>query len=473
MMRRGLVMLLVSTLLLLALPSCRRKSPPTSPTGPFGEVKPPPKSAEAAKQDWERGRQRAEEAQREEAQKPRVITVEGLTEILRIENVSAALCGDLEGNGSFRIIGTFWSQQGRDIQREMVMYDVKGSVHARWPVKHPGYQMCLVQADDDREKEIVIVYHGPGHRQSELTVYEVNGSSLWNHEEAADLYLSATPDLNGHDKTEYVIVTREGGEARGLKLLDADGAIRWERNDLGSICPIETGDLDGDGTQEIVVEHQHVLGVSEISILDARGVTIRSFSGGDIAGLDGLQGVADIVPESPGPEILVSTTSRVGSFASGFSYQRSLAALTADGKILRSWPVDDLYELIWVTDLVPTSSGPEMLVSTFSPSAGKFGVAVLSGDGTRLFDVPLARRNASHREGIYYQTVGEFLVVVRPIVHPQLLILDSRGQVVGNIEGFDGLELVGADDSSGIPTIIVIVLQDRTRSLVAYTLEKE
>ncbi len=339
-------------------------------------------------------------------------SVEGLTELFRAEGPwQAAACGDLDGSGDLRVVAARMSPPGA----EVVVYDLQGTVVSRWPVEDKVVMTVnLLQADEDREAEILT--HG---RLGDdvLTVYESDGTI--RKEYRTDLATAPVlADVDGDGQSEILRV--ECSMHNSLQLLRADLTVSWEL-DAPELVPTATlakrpevgvGDLDADGRPEIVIRSSVWSLPPSLVILDAAGNVLREMTIWQGVGAwrhEGLMGVADLVPMSPGSEILLAA---------------------------------------------------------FSPKTGEHKIVALSGEGRTLLNVRWGRLELL--SGPYrVLAVGNTLAVSTDA--GDFLVFDGQGEQSAHVKGRNVTLLAGAADRSGVP---VFVLREGS-SLVVYRLESK
>ena len=457
---QGIVLVLIAVL--LAWTGCGRKSQSGQPKGI------PSDRGGFTRTEIEAMR---EKQLRRLAVQPQPRMAEGLTELFRVEDVDAvAVCADLEGDGTVRILATVPVDAGEEPgppglpiadrppqDFEIRIYDLQGALLSSWRVKGTvGVGVRVVQADDDAQAEVLTDARVSG--RGVLTLWATDGSVLWTHR--TDLWLRRTEDadVDGDGKSEFLTVEEESQERETtrtiLTLLDSDGSVRWQRSDLGIISGLQTADVDGDGAADIVLSDREF----NLCVLDADGSELRRFSKKDLGVLGRFVAAADVVATSSGPEMLVTDTF--------YAWDEALVALAPDGSILRRYELAERGIVLAVSEFVATSAGPEILLLACPSDLTQASVKVVSGSGKELFRMDVG-------EGYYgrpytWRTFDELLAIKATFNSP-FLILNSRGNVVARVQGFRYSGVDSAVDGSGAR---VLVFSGRD-GLAAYALGDE
>jgi hypothetical protein len=131
---------------------------------------------------------------------------------------------------------------------------------------YTGTSMYVLDIDADGKKEIIVAHSNGAYATGCLSVYDSNGyfKSGWPKKLKAPVNALTVADLDGDGRYEICIGLGTGDTSDSVYVYEPDGSIRqgWPRpcgNSLYSNA-IETVDLDGDGTLEIVAlnDTEHV-----------------------------------------------------------------------------------------------------------------------------------------------------------------------------------------------------------------------
>ncbi len=351
--------------------------------------------------------------------------VQGLTEVFRANGRwGAATCGDLDGSGDLRVLRARRSRPGAVI----FVYDLQGAIVDRWPDEREAiWSIGLLQADEDKEMEVLTVGKAPDWPYEMLMVHESDGTVVGRRTfEHGTPPVIADVDGDGKDEILRVNFDESGSSTRlSLQLLSADLAVRWSREgpQWAPGCAtrwkpeIGVGDLDGDGPAELVVR-----------------------------------------PLRPGPDLL--------SVPLHF-----FLVLDGDGKLLRKpqWQGvgDHRYAgLLGVADFLRESPGAEILMVARRARDHRLGV--LNGQGQELLSI-YPRRVDDDMLAVADDAlaVGRWLAVAN--ASGNFFVFDEQGEKVAHVKGRNIELLTGAVDRSGRPVFLV----GEGPSVVVYALEEK
>jgi poly-gamma-glutamate capsule biosynthesis protein CapA/YwtB (metallophosphatase superfamily)/outer membrane protein assembly factor BamB len=168
-------------------------------------------------------------------------------------------------------------------------------------------------------------------------------------------------DLDGDQRPEIALGTGSPGGPSALYVLDAEGAMAWERGLQGQVNDLECGDVDGDGTNEIVVA---------TGLLNEPGEVVTLYSRGQIGWRFGTEAsVLDV--ELGGAGARAARPVVAGEWG---AFGDTIYVLNGDGSQQWKHPTDGSVQCVEVGDL--DGEGSEEVM------AGADDVYVLGSDGT-------------------------------------------------------------------------------------------
>jgi predicted amidohydrolase YtcJ/outer membrane protein assembly factor BamB len=165
---------------------------------------------------------------------------------------------DLDGDGKLDIVVGTMAQGDKHGRVVVIDAATRGQ---KWVAKIPGHvqsEPALVDLNGDKALDVIVTtWRGD---KSIHALDGKDGSELWTHAMAGDMYHGVSVfDHHG----PRLVTTSIAGE---VCCLDAGGKARWTKQVGGYLfAPTSIGDLDGDGTPEIIVAS------GRVHVLDANG----------------------------------------------------------------------------------------------------------------------------------------------------------------------------------------------------------
>jgi thiol-disulfide isomerase/thioredoxin len=198
-----------------------------------------------------------------------------------------------------------------------------------------------------------------------------DGSKLWTEKSSDGIDDVWAADLDGDGRDEVIVGFNGSG---GLRVLDADGVLRWKTTKIGNVWHVAAGDLHGDNKLEVITTSAE----GKVHIFDADGKSPQTFSSPFYAfavraGRLAKQDAADTILVTSG---------------------EALAALDGQGKVLWNHPLSGDVNHVDAMALAPTrpwlalaGRGGGVLVTD---CAKQGEVIAASKRGSRMLDVAWA-----------------------------------------------------------------------------------
>ncbi len=218
---------------------------------------------------------------------------------------------DLDGDGVPEILGV---HEGRTApvsgfpDNLVTVFNADGSIRWTKPVDGTAASPSMAVADIDLDGSPEIVIGG--------AVLDTQGNTEWNIKQSLPGIVDvAVANLDDDPFAEIVYLDRFGN----LYLYDHTGVAKWgpiRRPNHLNVSQITIGDVDGDGTSEIVVARDHPNGIIEVR--DRHGVVVREMSvpNFDTSGNGGTPTIFDLNSDGR-PEVIYQTYR--GPFDVGFA----------------------------------------------------------------------------------------------------------------------------------------------------------
>jgi len=265
------------------------------------------------------------------------------------EQITSLSVGDIDDDGAIEVVVGSWNNNITAIEGYGIKkwsYETGDSVHS----------VFIGDIDDDGIGEIIA-----GSDDNNIYALEGNGSLKWTYDTGDDVGPVYVDDIDG-DGSNEVIAGRHHYSASGfygdIYALEGNGTLKWtcETSGWGVVHLISTGDIDGDGTKEVIAG----LWFNVYAIESDRTIKweyeteseIETVSAGDIDG-DGLDEVI------------------AGSYCPGYK----IYAFEHNGK--QKWVFNAPWWIRQVTTADIDSDGVTEVIATANDS-----LYVLSGDGT-------------------------------------------------------------------------------------------
>jgi hypothetical protein len=240
---------------------------------------------------------------------------------------ATAAIGDINNDGITDIVVGSWST--------FYVWDSSGNLHPGFPLYYGAHKSpVLFNVDDDEELEII---YPSG---SSLYIFNYDGSILpgWPVSAPYDIGSPAIADIDNDDEYELVAGTFQGPvvpESFEIYAWNMDGSVvegfPFETCGVVKAAPA-IGDLDNDGTLEIVAVAYSETNEDSLYVIDPQGnlkpgwpvtVTYGRLSSPALGDLDGD---GDI-------EILI------GGYVPGPTFLEKLYAFHHDGNAVANWPI--------------------------------------------------------------------------------------------------------------------------------------
>ena len=240
---------------------------------------------------------------------------------------ATAAIGDINNDGITDIVAGSWST--------LYVWDSSGNLHPGFPLYYGcNKSPVLLNVDDDEELEII---YPSG---SSLYIFKYDGNILpgWPVSAPYDIGSPAIADIDNDDEYELVAGTYQGPvvpESFDIYAWNMDGSIvdgfPFEACGVVKAAPA-IGDLDNDGTLEIVAVAYEETNEDLLYVIDPQGnlkpgwpvtVTYGRLSSPALGDLDGD---GDI-------EILI------GGYVPGPTFLEKLYAFHHDGNAVTNWPI--------------------------------------------------------------------------------------------------------------------------------------
>ena len=240
---------------------------------------------------------------------------------------ATAAIGDINNDGITDIVAGSWST--------LYVWDSSGNLHPGFPIYH-GANKSPVLFNIDEDEELEIIYPSG----SSLFIFNYDGSILpgWPVSAPFDIGSPAIADIDNDDEYELVAGTFQGPvvpESFEIYAWNMDGSIvegfPFETCGVVKAAPA-IGDLDNDGTLEIVAVAYSETNEDSLYVIDPQGnlkpgwpvtVTYGRLSSPALGDLDGDGDV----------EILI------GGYVPGPTFLEKLYAFHHDGNAVVNWPV--------------------------------------------------------------------------------------------------------------------------------------
>jgi len=235
---------------------------------------------------------------------------------------------DLDGDGSPEILAA------NDVNKFFI-WSANGTLWAGWPKNISGF-MTNIAVDDltgDGQKEIIISVRGS------VRVFNTNGVMLPGWPFFTNVLNSppAIGDVDGDGQKEIVVATGVG--PTNLYLIKANGVVmpNWPKAINPQLAPNFTtfsypvlGDLDGDGTMEVVIGSMNGL----VYAFRANGSNLPGWPQATKATIVNSPAIGDI--DGDGLPEVIAGNDRIIENGADANY---LFAWHADGTVLPNWPV--------------------------------------------------------------------------------------------------------------------------------------
>lgn len=154
----------------------------------------------------------------------------------------AVIQTDLDAEGELLFVGS----DGQVVENDGTMINV-------FPIAdHPG-PPCVGDFDGDTEPELIVPVH------TELLAFELDGSAMWTssmEEQTAGMAACSGADLDGDGALEVLLADEERFVIHDGRTGDELFSYTPHRSTTAFEYPT-VGDLDGDGTSEVVMTHQY------------------------------------------------------------------------------------------------------------------------------------------------------------------------------------------------------------------------
>jgi len=265
------------------------------------------------------------------------------------EQITSMSVGDIDDDGAIEVVVGSWNNNITAIEGYGIKkwsYETGDSVHS----------VFIGDIDDDGIGEIIA-----GSDDNNIYALEGNGSLKWTYDTGDDVGPVYVDDIDG-DGSNEVIAGRHHYSASGfygdIYALEGNGTLKWtcETSGWGVVHLISTGDIDGDGTKEVIAGLWfNVYAIESDGTIKWEYETeseIETISAGDIDG-DGLDEVI------------------AGSYCPGYK----IYAFEHDGK--QKWVFNAPWWIMQVTTADIDGDGVTEVIATANDS-----LYVLSGDGT-------------------------------------------------------------------------------------------
>jgi hypothetical protein len=177
-----------------------------------------------------------------------------------VDITSSPALGDIDNDGSIEIVA------GSD-DANIYVFENDGTDAAGWPKATLGKILgsaALADLDGDGNLEIIV-----GSEDGNLYAWHHDGTLYWNLA-TGPIYESspAVADIDGDGSPEIVV-----GSENGLYAVNHDGTLLWSGNIESSSTPA-IGDIDGDGDLEIAVGTTSFSPKNKVYLLDGDGSVI-------------------------------------------------------------------------------------------------------------------------------------------------------------------------------------------------------
>lgn len=231
------------------------------------------------------------------------------------------------------LLGGINAQAAEIIPSEVRFFDAQGNIEKSFltvPEKYvDGMSISVADLGTDNQSEIIIA-NGPG-MEPRVFIYTQDGLLLTSFLAYAPTFGKgvhlATGDLNGDGQNEIVTGTGLGGGPH-VRIFDSNGVasktsfFAYDKSFRGGVF-VTVGDLDGDGKSEIITG-SGIEGVPMVRIFSGEGVFISEFLAFDEKDLSGVTvGTADVDGDGK-LEILTGRASIDTSELKIFSYNGSI-----------------------------------------------------------------------------------------------------------------------------------------------------
>ncbi|MBO3800541.1 MAG: VCBS repeat-containing protein [Candidatus Brockarchaeota archaeon] len=186
------------------------------------------------------------------------------------------LSGDINGDGTNEIIvanASFVTALSYD---GAILWQVKIREFATPPLGNP--KILLEDIDEDLLNEVIVAPVDG----KEVYVIDGNGTIIQSYYYNALVSVIAVDDVNGDGKKEVIIGgygSHEYFKGERLKVFSKNGSLLWYSNQTGIWDDLTLGDIDGDGTNEIVAACRISCLGSKILVYKGDGSCIWKFEG--------------------------------------------------------------------------------------------------------------------------------------------------------------------------------------------------
>jgi len=250
--------------------------------------------------------------------------------------------GDIDGDGRPEVVG---AAPGGLLHA----FRTDGSLLPGFPLEGPttAAPVSLSDIDGDGVLDIVtvgaeglVVVRGDGHRL-EGFAFAPADAGLGAHT-TTRAEQTSTGDLDGDGREEIVVMVRrsfDAGDLQELYAFDSDGTIRpgWPRKDFTTPIWVPTmptlGDLEGDGNLEVLVAN-----TSEIYALGDDGTTLPGWPRRGAYPTDMGPAIVGDFDGDPGAEIFAGSDVAYDDVDASLQFD-VLTGLSMDGNPLPGWPV--------------------------------------------------------------------------------------------------------------------------------------